>query len=227
MPRVTITVPDRTPQPYRFPLDSGVVRMGRGSENDIVIECGSVSVKHAEMHRVPGGYELRDCGSTNGIKRGGVRGAVFALEDGTRLLLGDVAFDFVLSEEERAALAAEPAARSGPGLPPLPAEAFDDATPTASPPAAIGRPIPPRAQVIHVSGGAGFGSVLLFVVLALAAFFAGLSVRYEKETGKSLLKAMQARFTVPVAAPGQPAQGAPPAPAAPAAPAAGGEAAPE
>ena len=68
MPRITITVPDKLPQPYRFPLDRQVVMIGRGSENDIVIECGSVSLRHAEMVRVEGGYELRDLDSTNGIK---------------------------------------------------------------------------------------------------------------------------------------------------------------
>jgi pSer/pThr/pTyr-binding forkhead associated (FHA) protein len=56
MPRVTITVPDRTPQPYRFQLDRRVVSLGRGSDNDIAIDCGSVSVRHAEMVRVDGGY---------------------------------------------------------------------------------------------------------------------------------------------------------------------------
>ena len=52
MPRVTITVPDKKPQPYRFQLDRKLTRMGRGSENDIVIDCASVSVHHAEMERV-------------------------------------------------------------------------------------------------------------------------------------------------------------------------------
>ena len=60
MPRVTITVPEKNAQPYRFQLDRPVVSLGRGSENDIAIESGSVSVHHAEMRRIEGGYELRD-----------------------------------------------------------------------------------------------------------------------------------------------------------------------
>ena len=63
MPRVTITVPDRNPQPYRFQLDRQAVNMGRGSDNDIVIEDGSVSVRHAVMERIEGGYQLRDLGT--------------------------------------------------------------------------------------------------------------------------------------------------------------------
>ena len=51
MPRVTITVPDKNAQPYRFQMDREVVTLGRGSENDIAIESGSVSLYHAEMHR--------------------------------------------------------------------------------------------------------------------------------------------------------------------------------
>ena len=101
MPRVTITVPDKMPQPYRFPLDRQVVMIGRGSENDIAIDCGSISVRHAEMVRIEGGYELRDLGSTNGIKLDGRRSDAIALRHGATVRLGDVAFDFQLSEEER------------------------------------------------------------------------------------------------------------------------------
>ena len=64
MPRVTITVPERNSQPYRFNLERKSVSLGRGSENDIVIDCSSVSVNHAVMERVEGGYQLRDLGST-------------------------------------------------------------------------------------------------------------------------------------------------------------------
>ena len=107
MPRVTITVPEKTPQPYRFQLDRQVVSLGRGSENDIPIDCGSVSVKHAEMLRVDGGYELKDVGSTNGIKLDGERREVISLKSGLTVKLGDVSFDFTLSDEEQEALAKE------------------------------------------------------------------------------------------------------------------------
>ena len=100
MPRVTITVPEKTPQPYRFQIDRQSVTLGRGSENDIAIDCGSISVKHAEMLRVEGGYELRDVGSTNGIKLDGERMDVIRLRSGLGVKLGDVSFDFLLSDEE-------------------------------------------------------------------------------------------------------------------------------
>ena len=107
MPRVTITVPDKMPQPYRFPLDRQVVTIWRGSESDIAIDCGSISVRHAEMLRIEGGYELRDLGSTNGIKLDGQRSDTIGLRHGATVRLGDVAFDFQLSEEERDALRRE------------------------------------------------------------------------------------------------------------------------
>ena len=68
MPRVTITVPEKNSQPYRFALDRKSVTLGRGSENDIVVDCASISVHHAVMERIEGGYQLRDLGSTNGTK---------------------------------------------------------------------------------------------------------------------------------------------------------------
>jgi pSer/pThr/pTyr-binding forkhead associated (FHA) protein len=100
MPRVLITIPDGTPQPYRFDLSRRLVSLGRGADNDIVIDSGSVSLKHAEMVRNDDGYELRDLGSTNGLKLDGERRMSVPLEPGTTVLIGDVAFDFQLSEEE-------------------------------------------------------------------------------------------------------------------------------
>ena len=107
MPRVIITAPDQTPQPYRFQLDRQAVQMGRGSENDIAINCGSVSVNHAVMERVEGGYQIRDLDSTNGTKLDGSRMPIIPLRDGLSVKLGDVSFDFSLTDEEKQALARE------------------------------------------------------------------------------------------------------------------------
>jgi pSer/pThr/pTyr-binding forkhead associated (FHA) protein len=107
MPRVTITVPENSPQPYRFDLKREVVSIGRNHENDIVIASGSVSGKHAEMRRVEGGYQLIDVGSTNGIKIDGIRHQVAVLQTGMVVKLGDVEFGFTLNEEELAELASE------------------------------------------------------------------------------------------------------------------------
>ncbi|MCU0749447.1 MAG: FHA domain-containing protein [Akkermansiaceae bacterium] len=208
MPRVTITVPEKTPQPYRFQLDRQSVSLGRGSENDIAIDSGSVSVKHAEMVRVDGGYELRDAGSTNGIKLDGERRDVIALRTGLSVKLGDVAFDFVLSDEEVEALGREKPA----GESPIQKETEDGAIDLPPSRAASRKPV-----MVHDTGGGGFGMILLFLILAAAAFVAGLAVRFQKETGNSLLDAVKAKSEVSAPAKPGPAAPAPaPAPAAPA-----------
>lgn len=107
MPRVTITIAEKGPQPYRFDLHREIVTIGRGLDNDIVVACGSVSGKHSEMRRVEGGYHLIDVGSTNGIKVDGVRQQKVNLKNGMTVKLGDVEFGFTLNEEELAVIDAE------------------------------------------------------------------------------------------------------------------------
>jgi predicted component of type VI protein secretion system len=193
MPRVTITVADRTPQPYRFLLDRMKVNMGRGSENDIVIDDGSVSVRHAVMERIDGGYQLRDLGSTNGIKLEGIQKEIIPLRHGLSVKIGDVAFDFTLTEEEREALAREKPPVESPIIKEEAAAAAAAgggvrraaAAPGAGPQRVI-------VQASQPSAAASFFMTLLFLLLAAGAFFVGLTVRHEKETGRSLMEDMKA-----------------------------------
>ncbi len=195
MPRVTITVPDKNAQPYRFQLDREVVTLGRGSENDIAIDSGSVSVNHAEMRRVEGGYELHDVGSTNGIKLDGLRLLSIPLHNGAEVHIGDVAFDFMLTEEELETLATE-----RPGSTTQSFIVRDEEI-------AASGPKPARQPVTYVatSSGGGFGATLLFVFFAVIAFYAGLAIRHQKETGASLLDAIRAHQATK-AAPAVPGQ---------------------
>jgi pSer/pThr/pTyr-binding forkhead associated (FHA) protein len=199
MPRVTITIPDKKPQPYRFQLDRKVTRLGRGSENDIVIDCASVSVHHAEMERVEGGFQLRDIGSTNGIKIEGERREVIPLRDGLTLKIGDVAFDFQLSEEELDALSREKPMDDSPII----KEDFDedddyeyvdvdedDEDDEEKPK----RRQEPRAQVPkHLEStesqgaAASFAMTLILFVLAVGAFWAGMEIRHRQKTASDEL----------------------------------------
>ncbi len=180
MPRVTITVPEKSAQPYRFQLDRQVVSLGRGSENDIPIESGSVSVHHAEMRRIKGGYELHDMGSTNGIKLDGLRLLSIPLRNGAVVHIGEVAFDFLLTEEEIETLTLEGGQRTG---------AIRETELPAMPP----KPVRQTATYSHTpSGGSGFGAILIFVIFAVIAFYAGLAIRHQKETGASLFDAIRA-----------------------------------
>ncbi|MEI6674925.1 MAG: FHA domain-containing protein [Verrucomicrobiota bacterium] len=187
MPRVTITVPNKTPQPYRFQLDRQVVLIGRGSENDIAVDCSSMSVRHAEMLRVEGGYKLRDHGSTNGIKLDGKRCEEIVLRDGISVKLGDVAFDFELSEEERELLAREKMLDEAPVFKEESKPVADDeqAEPLAEP--------KKKTAGAASGGGRGFMIFVGLVVFALLAFFGGLSLRHSMQTGGSLLGAIQAK----------------------------------
>ena len=180
MPRVTITVPGKSPQPYRFQLDRQMVALGRGSNNDIVIDCGSVSVSHAEMRRVDGGFELADLQSTNGIKLDGERRELVALQNGMSLKLGDVAFDFQLSEEEFQALASE---HRAPELPPLP-----------QPESAAEAPVVPKRQNRQPASQTSSGGLLWPLILILMAFCVGMAVRFNEDTGDNWLKAVIARY---------------------------------
>jgi pSer/pThr/pTyr-binding forkhead associated (FHA) protein len=203
MPRVTITVPEKNPQPYRFQLERESVTLGRGSENDIAIDCGSVSVKHAEMRRVGGGYELRDLGSTNGIKVNGERKTTVALRNGMNVLLGDVAFDFLLTDEELDALADEKSATSR-------RRELPD-----TPEGGESRGATPRSAGVPVEqgGGGGFGMIVLFIILAAAAFFAGMAVRFQKDTGGSLIEAISGKPAPKAETPDAAKDAAAPAPA--------------
>jgi hypothetical protein len=185
MPRITITVPEKNAQPYRFELDRQTVTLGRGSENDIAIESGSVSVHHAEMRRIEGGYELHDVGSTNGIKLDDVRYEVIPLRSGATTKIGDVSFDFVLSDEESEALARE----KSPEPSPITGEAELSSSPATRPPAPAARP---PAAAPAASGGGGLSAILIFLILAAAAFFAGMAIRHQKETGGPLVEAIRA-----------------------------------
>lgn len=182
MPRVIITVPEKTAQPYRFKLEREIVSIGRGSDNDIVIDSGSVSGKHAEMRRVDGGYELVDLGSTNGIKYDESRQDKISLRSGMSAKLGDVTFDFTLSEEELVALGHEESPDESPASkePEKVAPAKKERKKTESKPA-------PRKQTGFLLAMVGeLGMILLFLFLAGGAFVVGLVVRHQKDTGEFL-----------------------------------------
>lgn len=186
MPRVIITVPGKSAQPYRFQLDRKVVSLGRGSDNDIVIDSGSVSGRHAEMKRIEGGYDLTDVGSTNGIKIDGLRFPSVLLKNGIHVQLGDVRFDFSLTDEELVTISREKPAEHSPVISEEKAAAEEvRKEPKQEREKVLARPV----VAAQASSGGGV-MVLLFLVLAIAAFLTGLSIRHQKDTGQSLLKSV-------------------------------------
>jgi pSer/pThr/pTyr-binding forkhead associated (FHA) protein len=188
MPRVTITVPGSSPQPYRFQLDQKSVIIGRAHENDIPVDSASVSSRHAEMKRAKGGYELHDLGSTNGIKINGSLVSHVALRDGMSVELGEVLLGFELSPEERAILdmqasvdlKTEPAEKSA----------------TTTPPQGFGPPKAPVAQQAQRSAHRSDSgiSVMFLLVLALIGFCFGMALRFKSDTGHSWLETVLKKY---------------------------------
>lgn len=187
MPRVAITVPGKNSQPYRFQLDRKKVTIGRSSDNDIIIDSPSVSSLHCTMERVDGGYILRDRHSTNGISLGEEDMVVIDLRNDSEIKVGDVKFEYTLSDEELDEIddedfvphaktaeeaAGEPDEKPKSKKPKKKAKA--NVVTTSRPPAS---PIaPPVLASTNQGSGALFGIALF--VCGIAAFYAGLDHSY-------------------------------------------------
>jgi len=168
MPRITIHVPGLTAQPYHIELDRPLITMGRGNDNDVVIPSNSVSTHHAELKRTASGYELHDAGSTNGIMLDEVRHMMLSLDKDCTVYLGDSSMHFVLTEEELAALGKEKTTA------PPPPHQFKSAAATRNASSA--------SMLDHLV------TTTIILLLAALAFFAGLAIRHQKETGASLIQ---------------------------------------
>ena len=212
MPRVIISESEKTPQPYRFKLDHKVVKIGRGSDNDIVIQCRSTSSDHCTMERVKGGYILRDQESTNGIKQEEALMEIIDLEDGMEVLVGDVTLEFTLSEDELEELEQEEfTSQQKKKLPPIGDEEGITEDQTAAKPKAKHKssrssrssrsrePREPRTSTAPTPETSGsyrpqptiqsndnpFRTLLIFI-LVIIAVLTGMTLRHKMRTGEFL-----------------------------------------
>jgi adenylate cyclase len=76
-----------------FPLVGEEVRLGRGSDNDVVLSDFSVSRRHAAARREPDGWFIYDLMSTNGVQLNGVSVKKGPLKPGDHLKVGTFEFD--------------------------------------------------------------------------------------------------------------------------------------
>lgn len=125
-----------------FPLTgANKVRLGRGSDNDVVLSDVSVSRYHAELRRDGGGWSIHDLKSTNGVELNRVPVRVAPLHEGDRLGIG--VFDLMVETQADV--------RSGKAGPPE-----EDTAPLASlTNATIVRPLADFAEAFHLVGISG------------------------------------------------------------------------
>ncbi len=86
---------DRTAKAYR--IDKPAIFIGRGADNDIVINHMSVSTRHAKIFvGADGKFYIEDLKSSNGVFVNRERITVSLLKNGDEILLGAYPFDFVI-----------------------------------------------------------------------------------------------------------------------------------
>jgi pSer/pThr/pTyr-binding forkhead associated (FHA) protein len=78
---------------WRHRLDR-ITRIGRGFDNDMVLEDRTVSRNHAEVRFEHGDFHLVDLDSTNGVRVNGRRIKRHVLRPGDRVHFGSVEFAF-------------------------------------------------------------------------------------------------------------------------------------
>ncbi|MFP2932645.1 FHA domain-containing protein, partial [Pyxidicoccus sp. 3LG] len=114
-------------------FEQAEVRVGRTSENDLVLLDHGVSRKHARILERGGQYFVEDMGSSNGTAHNGAQLAgEQLLRDGDRITVGPVEFTFVWIPPDGDEDATRPIRRNLPiQAPPLGDRLQEEAPPTA------------------------------------------------------------------------------------------------
>ncbi len=111
MATITIYVPDQ--EPLQLALDGyEQVSIGRGPDNDIVLDHVSMSGTHATILNIGGTFQIQDLGSTNGTYLNGEAISEGVLSHGSRVNFGSVEAVF---QDETAAGESHSFASSGSG----------------------------------------------------------------------------------------------------------------
>ena len=92
---VVIYAPSSNQLGKRFSLGEGTTRIGRGTENDVVLYSDSVSRRHARIERRIDGYRLLDTRSTNGTYVNDVLVTDYQLCRGDQIKIGDTILKFL------------------------------------------------------------------------------------------------------------------------------------
>ncbi|MFO0724948.1 MAG: GGDEF domain-containing protein [Myxococcota bacterium] len=79
----------------RYPIEGDELRIGRGADNDMVIDMDNVSRVHARVHKREDGIYLEDMGSTNGSYVNDVEVKQDRLRNGDLLKIGGAILKFI------------------------------------------------------------------------------------------------------------------------------------
>ncbi|MGE5233173.1 MAG: adenylate/guanylate cyclase domain-containing protein [Acidobacteriota bacterium] len=110
-----------------FPVQKDEVRIGRGSDNEIVLSDFSVSRRHAAIRREADGWFVHDLGSTNGVQLNRVAVKKAPIRPGDEIKIGIFEILVEGEEEPRPAIAPPIEMRA-----PAPAAGEDQATSSIS-----------------------------------------------------------------------------------------------
>ena len=94
-PPFVLSLSEAGEQKQVFPICRTSVRIGRGSDNDIVLRDSSVSHHHAILEQRPEGFLLRDLKSTNGTRVDGERCDAMGVTVGARIEIGKTTLYFL------------------------------------------------------------------------------------------------------------------------------------
>ncbi|RAN74459.1 MULTISPECIES: FHA domain-containing protein [Arthrobacter] len=87
----------------RFLLDSAVTTVGRHPDADIFLDDVTVSRRHVQFFKVPGGFELTDSGSLNGTYVNGDRVDSVLLRTGNEVQIGKFRLTYYFSTADASA----------------------------------------------------------------------------------------------------------------------------
>ena len=91
----SLTISEGKRRGRRFRFGAERISIGRGTDNDVVLNDAGVSRAHARIEKRGAAWVLIDRGSANGTELNGAALAVAAtLQDGDRIRLGKVTFEF-------------------------------------------------------------------------------------------------------------------------------------
>ena len=171
---------------FTIPLDADLITVGRAEDSIVQLPCGSVSSHHATVKPREDGYYVQDLGSRNGTRLNGVEIEEARLEDGDRVAFGDIQAIFYATDEV-------PVAAAIPEPEPEVRRLVDPAPPVTGIPHGASKYAPkPRkytGAAARINEGSGCMGPFVMILLFLAAFIIGLSLRHYKQTDGGMLPA--------------------------------------